>query len=114
MKRLSFAPVVVLLLSLSYASLSADAPNRPAGVAAENWIPVSDRLGIVLVHGQAPTVGRSEPSYRLEGNSAVRVVPEDRPLLLRPPVGGYFMVKGAGGWARLIMVEPVKGPGDAG
>jgi len=35
-------------------------------------------------------------------------------LLLRPPVSGYFMVKGASGWTRLVIVEPVKGPADVG
>jgi hypothetical protein len=35
-------------------------------------------------------------------------------LLLKPPVGGYFMVKGVAGWTRLVVMEPLKGPGDAG
>lgn len=46
------------------------------------------------------------------GNSALP--PGGTQLLLKPPVGGYFMVKGARGWTRLIVVEPAKGPADAG
>lgn len=125
MKRLAYAPIAALLLSLSYVSLSADPPDRPAGVAAENWVAVSDRLGIVLVE---PT-GLSGLGDRLEmvlvdpGGRTSRLPRDPGPivqlapsqaLLLKPPVGGYFMVKGANGWTRLVVFEPVKGPGDAG
>ncbi len=98
MKPFAYAPVFALLLSFSCASLAADAPDRPAGVAAANWVPVSDRVGILLVPSDGP----------------VLAAPVDRALLLKPPVNGYFMVKGAAGWSRLVIVEPVKGPADAG
>src|SRR5688500_3629753 len=97
MKRLAYASFAVLLLASSIASFSADPPDRPAGVKAEEWIPVSERLGIVL----APQTG-------------IPVVVPRTALLLEPPVGGYFMVKGAFGWTRLIVIEPVKGPAGAG
>jgi hypothetical protein len=34
--------------------------------------------------------------------------------LLTPPVEGYFMVKRGNAWLRLLVVEPIKGPGSAG
>lgn len=98
MTRIAYAPIVALLLSFSGVSLAADVPDRPAGVIAANWVPVSERLGIVLVRSDAP------PSVK----------PGGQPLLLTPPVGGYFMVKNAAGWIRLVIVEPTKGPGDVG
>jgi hypothetical protein len=97
MKRLAYASLAALLLLSSFASFSADPPDRPTGVKAEEWVAVSDRLGIVLV----PQTG-----------GYVAVPPTA--LLLEPPVGGYFMVKGAFGWARLVVIEPVKGPAGAG
>jgi len=100
MKRFVLASMAVLSLSLlSYTSVAADSPDRPAGVAAADWIPVSERLGIVLVHSQ-----RSLPVP----------LPSSQPLLLKPPVSGYYMVRGANGWTRLVIVEPTKGPADVG
>jgi hypothetical protein len=99
MKRIAYATLAILSLSLvSYTSVAADAQDRPAGVTAANWVPVSNRLGIVLVQSEAPT---PTPIPRTS-------------LLLKPPVHGYYMVKGANGWTRLVIVEPVKGPADVG
>jgi len=98
MKNLAYASVAVLLLIYSYSSLSADPPNRPQGVEAKDWIQVSDRLGLVLA--------KAEPTGPM--------ITSPQALLLSPPVGGYFMVKGSDGWARLIVIEPFKGPGGAG
>lgn len=95
MKRFAFASIAVLLAVCSYATLSASAADRPQGVAAENWIPVSDRLGIVLVESGRTVVVSSGAD-------------------LQPPTGGYFMVKGHGAWSRLVVVEPMKGPAGAG
>ena len=99
MKRIAYATLAVLSLSLvSYTSFGTDTQDRPAGVTAANWVPVSDRLGIVLVQSEAPIARPISPTT----------------LLLRPPVSGYYMVKGANGWTRLVIVEPVKGPADVG
>jgi hypothetical protein len=100
MKRVAFVTFLILSLStISYTSGAADPQDRPAGVSAANWVPVSDRVGIVLVQSEAPLAAPA---------------PRSQPLLLRPPVSGYYMIKGASGWTRLIIVEPLKGPADAG
>jgi hypothetical protein len=128
MKRLAYAAITAALLSLSYVALPADPPDRPAGVAAQDWVAVSDRLGIVLVESSAPAVPprdiplvgrdgriveRSSPAVAPAGGPAL-AIPSGQALFLKPPVSGYFMVKGASGWTRLVVIEPVKGPGDAG
>jgi hypothetical protein len=35
-------------------------------------------------------------------------------LILSTAIEGYLMVKQRGVWSRLVLVEPVKGPGPAG
>jgi hypothetical protein len=125
MKRLAYVPIVALLLSLSYVTLSAAPPDRPAGVKAENWVAVNDRLGVVLVESSGPMVApQAIPMVGPDGQLVERgpmvsagpslAAPAGQVLLLKPPVGGYFMVKGAGGWTRLVVFEPLKGPGDIG
>jgi len=110
MKHLARAPLVVLLFSLSCVAFAADVPGRPPGVAAENWVPISERLGLVIVQGDSPVVDRGSPA-----NQTNPAVPRsDTALFLKPPVGGYFMVKGAAGWTRLVVIEPIKGPADVG
>ncbi|MDQ2638992.1 MAG: hypothetical protein M3Y79_00180 [Pseudomonadota bacterium] len=104
MKRAIIGAAIAAAAITSYVAISGDAPDRPAGVAARDWIPVSDSFGIVLAQTVAPVTGSGNAMDTRPNNT----------LLLRPPVGGYFMVKGAGGWTRLVVVEPVKGPGDAG
>ncbi len=122
MKRPIIAAAITATAIASFVALSGDAPDRPAGVAARDWIPVSDSFGIVLAQTAAPVTGSGNSIEVREGPDGVSLLPRGgiadmRPsntLLLRPPVGGYFMIKGAGGWTRLVVVEPVKGPGDAG
>jgi len=43
------------------------------------------------------------------------IVTTDRqPLLLMPPTEGYFMVHTGNSWQRLIIQDPLKGPGTSG
>jgi hypothetical protein len=77
-------------------ALGADAPDRPPGVAAQDWVPMGERVGLVIVRS-----GTTGPADRTG-------------LFLQPPVQGYFMVKGRDTWSRLVVIEPPKGPGPAG
>jgi hypothetical protein len=110
MKRLVVGAAVAVIVMISYIATSADGSDRPAGVSAKQWVSIGPSLGIVLLSNEAPTVGRVDSSDPRQ----VPVPAGAVPLLLKPPVGGYFMVKGAGGWSRLVVVEPLKGPADAG
>jgi len=109
MKHLVVGAVIAVIFAASCVATSQEAPDRPAGVSAKDWVPVSPRLGIVLVNSEAPTVGRVDPDTKL-----TQMPPGGMPLLLKPPAGGYFMIKGASGWSRLVVIEPLKGPADAG
>jgi hypothetical protein len=94
---LVLSAVISVTLILSKA-VGAGAPERPPGVTATQWAAITDSLGVVL----APEQQRNP----------IPVSPTA--LLVLPPVEGYFMVKQGSTWRRLILVEPVKGPGAAG
>jgi len=87
----------VIVLAVGAALAAAEATDRPEGVAASEWVPVSERLGLVVVAG--PHQVNARP---VQG------------LYLLPPINGYFMVKAGGRWSRLNLVVPPKGPGAAG
>jgi len=93
-------------------AIGADAPDRPEGVALSDWAPITDTLGLVLVQrplGPAeflPDPAGSKGKATLGGALGGAI--------LSPPENGYFMVKHAGRWVRLVVIEPLKGPGSAG
>jgi hypothetical protein len=79
-------------------AVGAAGADRPAGVAASIWIPINDKLGFVVVPPSTYAVA----------------TPDKQPLLLTPAASGYFMVRSGVGWQRLVIVEPLKGPGASG
>ena len=98
-------PIAASLLILSTVLIihfanGASPPDRPAGVDARHWIPVSDRMGFVVTMS--------------EGYPGALVTTDSQPLLLAPPAEGYFMVRGGIVWQRIIIQNPLKGPGSSG
>jgi len=85
------------ILTLHFAA-GAAGTERPSGVAAPNWIPINDKLGFVVMPPDTYPV----------------VSPDKQLLLLAPAASGYFMARSSLGWQRLVIVEPLKGPGAAG
>ena len=101
MKRLAtFSLLLLAAVAIPYAT-GQRAEDRPPGISANSWIAVSENLGVVL----APLEGADK---RPMGRSDAQA------LLLAPPANGYFMVRTANRWTRLVVVEPLRGPGDAG
>jgi hypothetical protein len=99
------AAVTVLAVVGVACAIGANSPDLPPGVSADEWAPINDSVGVVLVQGMIP-VGVQPP-----------VRAGDLPLngaALISPVSGYLMVKRGRTWQRLIVVDPVKGPGPAG
>jgi hypothetical protein len=97
MKRYLMIGVAVAVVSLAGAAVVSGqaAPDRPQGVSAAQWIPVSDKLGFVVLPSVSIGLGSADPDV----------------LLGKPPVEGYFMVKNNSGWSRIAIAEPVFGPG---
>ena len=94
-----YTAVLILVSGLAiHLALGASDPDRPAGVAERDWISVSDKMCFVV----------TTPHYSpgLGGG--------DQPLLLTPPTEGYFMVRSGNGWQRIIIQDPLKGPGSSG
>jgi hypothetical protein len=113
MKMLVTAGAIVLVSAVAVMhAIGADAPNRPEGVALSQWAPVSDTLGIVLV---PQTFTPDRPNPRLPSDSQAKPFMQHLDgAVLASPANGYFMVKRGGHWVRLVVIEPIKGPGDAG
>ena len=88
-------------------AFGANAPNRPPGVSADEWAPINDTVGVVLVQGMIPTGAQRHQPPR------AGILPNIGAALV-PPVSGYLMVRRGHTWQRLVVIDPVKGPGDAG
>lgn len=120
MRALVASILLVATCIVVSSTVGADAPaDRPSGVAASDWVPISSSLGLVLVH--PPRAGDSTNDcacYKkgLCGSCApVSVGPSDTTtLLLAPPTEGYLMVKRGTAWVRLVIVDPLRGPGASG
>jgi hypothetical protein len=82
---------------VGYFAMTAESPDRPANVEPANWIRVTDTVGFVVIPER-----KSGPVVASGG------------LLLEPAASGYFMAKTPSGWRRLVVIEPIKGPGTAG
>jgi hypothetical protein len=97
MKAITAALLILASVLTIHFALGASPPDRPAGVAERDWIPVSDKMGFVVTTPQ------------------MRVLTVDgQPLLLGQPAEGYFMVHRGNGWQRIIIQDPLKGPGSSG
>jgi hypothetical protein len=98
MKAIAATLLVLASVLAVHFALGASSPNRPAGVDAQNWISVSDKMGFVV------TTPRIYPMP----------MPDRQALPLAPPAEGYFMVRTGNGWQRIIIENPIKGPGTSG
>jgi len=98
MKTIAAAFLICASILTIHFAVGAAGTDRPAGIAAPNWIPINDRLGfVVMPHDTYPVAE-----------------PDKQTLLLTPAASGYFMVRTGVSWQRLVIVEPMKGPGAAG
>jgi hypothetical protein len=98
MKSLAVVLVVLASLLTIHFALGASGPDRPPGVDAQHWIPVSDKMGFVV------TSPRMFPMP----------MPDRQVLYLTGPAEGYFMVHTGNVWQRLVIQDPLKGPGSSG
>ena len=124
MKTLHAIAVVAVLATVAVVgAVGANAPaGRPPGVSADEWAPINDHLGVVLDHslpgaGDTDAIKSANPEDSSEqsrlGNSRMKAGEVGGAVLI-PPVSGYLMMRRGNLWQRVILVEPVKGPGTAG
>jgi len=86
--------LVIVSVGLSTAGSAGAAPDRPPGIAASDWVPLSKTLGLVVLHPRERTV--------------TMPVPDPTALLIHQPLQGYFMIRRGMSWLRLVIVN---GPG---
>ncbi|HKU13604.1 MAG TPA: hypothetical protein VJQ52_04360 [Steroidobacteraceae bacterium] len=97
------ASILLVFICIALASpvtFAADDTDRPAGVDAKNWLPISDRLGFVVVPEKnwPPIVG---------GSRQVLLADPDRVSAnLQPPKKGYFVIRTETGWQRIVVAAP--------
>jgi hypothetical protein len=122
---------VLAVLGLSLAA-GRNAPDRPPGIAADRWAPISDTLGFVLVPdsdsemnalpplavGAAGVPVRSDPIAPVDRGAPAIAVGDLTGLYAAPspavqaiieegrPVRGYIMVKRGKVWRPLTVVPP--------
>ena len=86
-RLLSIAALALASLITMHYVFGADAPDRPKGVGASNWIPVSARLGFVM-----------EPTVNSGGDR--------QSLLVTGPIHGHFVARTSAGWQRIAIDNP--------
>ena len=88
----------VTMLFVATIALAIDQADRPAGIAKEDWIQISERLGFVLDEQAAqPAANQSRQ---------ILIAPPGRVSAeLMPPAKGYFVVKTSEGWRRIAIAE---------
>jgi hypothetical protein len=121
MKMIHAVAAIAVLAGVGVAgAIGANAPSRPPGVSENEWAPISDTMGVVLVAQQltaadAPMVRPSAASGAATRNIGTgAVLGAGGGAALTAPVSGYLMVKRGSLWQRLVVIDPVKGPGSAG
>ena len=101
-------------------AFGANAPSRPPGVSANEWAPINDTLGVVLVDQQLTAMDAPIITPSPASGAATRTIGAGATLggsggaALLAPISGYLMVKRGSTWQRLVVIDPVKGPGAAG
>jgi hypothetical protein len=100
MKASILFAVVVSAMLAAVPSFAADASERPVGVEAKNWLPISDRLGFVVVP-------EKEWPRIVGGSRELLLADPDRVSAnLQPPKKGYFVIKTEAGWQRIVVSAP--------
>ena len=113
---------ITLLMAVTICSFAVAQKDssRPAGVPASQWVPLGDRLGIVISDYQPSEAletpqmlaPRPPPPPGQDAGIVGRNPPKDIASLsplkegARPYIDGYFMVKQNGRWTRLSVVPP--------
>lgn len=96
MKR-SVSLVFVLASLFSFFAFAAEPGDRPIGVEAKDWIPVTANLGFVVV-------AITELAPGIQGPTSPQLLLNE--VAPAAPAAGYFMIKSENGWRRLVVMTP--------
>lgn len=98
MKAFRICAVLLAAMFTAHAAFAADVDDRPVGVEAQDWLPISERLGFVVV---AEKDARTIPGSR----QVLLADPERVSADLMPPKKGYFVIKTKAGWQRVVVSD---------
>jgi hypothetical protein len=105
--RIIIALVAIAGLSLAF---SDNAPDRPLGVSADHWAPISANLGVVLIPDTELSTHSGLPKVMNSGDGTTLIAPTTPTVqtLIEEgqPVRGYIMVKRGKVWRPLQVVAP--------
>jgi len=111
MKSKALAAIGVFMTAVTLAFAATErAVDRPPGIAADQWFPIGDHLGLVVSDYQ-PGLDPLIDSGPMNVLTPPRDTGPSPPLNLRttrptPALTGYLMIKQAGHWTRLSVVSP--------
>ena len=86
------AALATVSVFIVFEATSAGAPDRPPSVPEKYWIPLSEKLGFVVIPSDPRTMPNL-PAYKQTPFTA-------------PPATGFFMAKTQDGWRHLIVIDP--------
>jgi hypothetical protein len=101
----AFAVCALMLVSTFAADVAtaADDSDRPDGVEASHWLPISAGFGfVVMAKNDGPLGGPGGSKQVLLAD------PERVSADLMPPKKGYFVIKTKTGWQRLVVSDPAE------
>lgn len=98
MKLLRVCALLIVATYATHSAFAAEDADRPAGVDAQHWLPISDGFGFVVV---------AEPKAHITPGSRQVLIadPERVSADLMPPKKGYFVIKTKAGWQRVVMAD---------
>ena len=106
MKKIAWVGVAAAALA-AYAVVAAEQQDRPAGVSGQDWIQISERFGFVV---------DEKPVWPSNSSQQILIAPPDvLSAVHMPPAKGYFVVRTALGWQRVVIADDyaVMSPADS-
>ena len=92
--------IVLMLAGLSFSVHATESPDRPANVAAKDWMRISDGFGFVVT--EEPTRPSGDQSAQLLLADPSKVSAEHL-----PPKKGYFVIRTEAGWQPVVVTAPL-------
>jgi hypothetical protein len=120
MKTKLLAAIGILLTTVTLGFASTEkALDRPPGIAADQWFPISDHLGLVIPYYQPgldplidgkvfpPPMDAILPKAHVPQTTRPQNPGDAMPSASAvPALTGYLMIKQGGHWTRLSVVSP--------
>lgn len=107
---IGLSAIALTAFGLSQA-IGSNSPDRPPGIAANQWAPISETLGVVLVPEDDHATAAQQVPHGIPDPSGFGLYVKPTPVVAAfiaesNPVRGYVMVKRGKFWRPLVVVAP--------